>query len=285
MTIAQMCSEGSAGPPQRKLASVAVDSIVLPAELLRRHVDEERLESLRQSIASRGVLVPLVVVEQEGGYRLVAGLRRWLCASRIGLAEVPAVVVEAGEESESWATLCENTEREDVNPVDVAVWLAARMASLGVGQRALSSILDVSESWVSQRIGVLVWPDDVREAVRQEEISFSVGRELAGIDDQGIRAYCLDTARRCGCSVRQAVMWRQNWQAGRSASLRVSPDVAGVASDASLAGVYSCSLCQGEFDGSAGLLSFICSSCLGVLDSLRASPGISSSDVSKDAPP
>lgn len=277
MTIAQTLSESSAGPPERGLRSVALGSIVLPTELLRGHVDEDRLESLRQSIATHGVLVPLVVVEQDDRYRLVAGLRRYLAASAVGLAEVPAVVLAAGAESESWATLCENTERESVNAIDTAVWLASRMQSLGVGQRQLADILDVSESWVSQRLGVLVWPEDVRCAVRDEEISFSVGRELAGIDDLGVRTYCLDTARRCGCSVRQAGMWRRNWLASAAhvPSSSESDSVGGA--DTSHVGHYVCALCSGEFDGSSGLLSFVCTQCLGVLDTMRASPSDSPS--------
>lgn len=61
---------------------------------------EEEMEQLTESIASRGILVPVVVFEGDGGYVLIDGERRWRCARQLGLPEVPAVIVGAPDESQ-----------------------------------------------------------------------------------------------------------------------------------------------------------------------------------------
>jgi len=61
---------------------------------------EEEMEQLTESIASEGILVPVVVFEADGSYVLIDGERRWRCAKQLGLPEVPAVIVGAPDESQ-----------------------------------------------------------------------------------------------------------------------------------------------------------------------------------------
>ena len=59
---------------------------------------EEEMEQLAESIASEGILVPIVVFEDNGSYVLIDGERRWRCAKQLGLTEVPAVIVNAPDD-------------------------------------------------------------------------------------------------------------------------------------------------------------------------------------------
>ena len=59
---------------------------------------EEEMEQLAESISNEGILVPIVVFEENERYVLVDGERRWRCAKQLGLSEVPAVIVDAPDE-------------------------------------------------------------------------------------------------------------------------------------------------------------------------------------------
>lgn len=155
------------------LKEIALDAIERPSAELRRTGSESGMEALRTSIRDHGVLVPIIV--QGGGdkYSLVAGKRRVMCAQSLGMATIPAIVVEQTADWQAWAMSAENRLREDVNPVDEANWMAAQMERLECSAQALADILDVSPSYVSQRLASRNWPDEVREPLSQGLISFS----------------------------------------------------------------------------------------------------------------
>lgn len=236
--------EAGRGERSARLEEVPVDAIVEPGSRLRRRVGEEGMESLRASIAARGILVPLVVVEAGEKYRLVCGLRRYVCAVSLDMATVPALVVAADAEWERWAMHVENREREEVNVFDEALWLRDTLELAGIAQESLAACLGVSAAYVSQRVGMFEWPEDVRGAVASGEISFSVGRELCGIGDAEYRLSLIGVAIEGGCSARQAATWRREWESRQSAGpgsleeIRPSgPELAPVG------GEHRCALC------------------------------------------
>ena len=93
----------------------------------RRRFDEEGLKSLSDSIRHSGVLTPLIVVETDGRYRLVAGERRLRAALMAGLKTVPCVVRDFTQQQEMEAALVENLQREDLNPMEEAEGIRALM--------------------------------------------------------------------------------------------------------------------------------------------------------------
>lgn len=201
----------------RELMEIALEEIGDPAEPIRRLADAEKLEDLRRSVEERGVLVPLIVVRREKGYEVVAGLRRVVAARAAGLESVPCVVIEAGAESEAWAMYVENRLREPVNPLDEAMWLCRMARDLKLSNRDLAARLSVSESWVSQRMRVVTWPEDVKSGLAEGWLSFAVARELAQIGAEQRRRQSLRMARVSGCTARQAADWRRRWQTEQGA--------------------------------------------------------------------
>lgn len=245
-----------------RFEEVPLDAIERPGVELRGHVDERAMEELRASIKRRGVLVPIIVAETEKGYRLVAGLRRLVCCAANGLATIPAIVVASDEEWEAWATVAENSVRESVNPVDEATYIAALLERRNLSNAEAAQLLDKSEPWVSQRLGILRWPEDVRQAVRDGWLTFSAGREIAGIEDELARRYCLRTAHRLGCSTRQALSWRKNWEAeNRPGRGSVGEAMEGPAGDLEPS-VMPCVFCREESAVEDGIVGFTCSDCL-----------------------
>jgi ParB family chromosome partitioning protein len=254
---------------KREFEEVPVDLLSEPERRVRNLVSEEGMDELRRSISENGVLVPLIVEREGERFRVIAGLRRLLCSRALGLATVPCIVVEAGDEWREWATLTENRVREAVNAYDEALYVAEIVSRRGIDQLAVAKMLGVSEPWVSQRLGILRWPADVRAALTAGWLSFAVGRELAAIEGNAFRAECLRLAHRAGCSVRQAAEWRRGWQREQEGASGVSADVQGEGATEGTAEEFPCVLCQGIVPQSEGAFFFICGPCQAELQAVR----------------
>jgi len=188
---------------------IPLDTIEFPEVGLRSVGDPSTREELRESIRRRGVLVPIIVRERGKGYLLIAGRRRVLAAREAGLVMIPASVVDPEPKWERWAAITENRMREPLNAYDEAQYLARMISERKISQKDLAEDLDVGPNWVSQRIGILEWPIDVRGAVAEGKLGFAVGRELAAIGSETHRKLAVDQAIRSGCTVRQAAEWRK----------------------------------------------------------------------------
>ncbi|MFW9265535.1 ParB/RepB/Spo0J family partition protein, partial [Nostoc sp. CALU 546] len=99
---------------------ISIDSITLPSNQPRRYFDPQKLQQLKESICTHGILEPLLVrpLEKIGQYELVAGERRYRAAKEAGLPLVPVTVRELTDAEAVQLALVENLQREDLNPVE-----------------------------------------------------------------------------------------------------------------------------------------------------------------------
>ena len=103
---------------------IRISEIEPRADQPRKDFNREALESLADSIASLGVLQPIVVRENlqfEGTYEIIAGERRWRAAKMAGLSEIPAVVLDSDELKTAQVALIENLQRENLNAIEEAM--------------------------------------------------------------------------------------------------------------------------------------------------------------------
>ena len=100
---------------------LAVERIERNPYQTRSHFDEALLEELAASIRAVGVIQPVLVrALEDGRYQLIAGERRWLASQRAGKATIPAVVAAMNDEQAMEATIVENLQRADLNPMEQA---------------------------------------------------------------------------------------------------------------------------------------------------------------------
>jgi ParB family transcriptional regulator, chromosome partitioning protein len=148
----------------------------------RRRVDEAGLAELAASIERHGLLQPIVVKEEDGGYVLVAGQRRLLAHRHLGRERVAALIV-AGEPDE--LALIENLQRQDLPPLDEAEALAALKARHGYSQDELARIMAKAKSTISELLSLVDLPEPVKAEVRTSEppVAKSVLVEVARAGD------------------------------------------------------------------------------------------------------
>jgi ParB family chromosome partitioning protein len=132
----------------------------------RTQFDEEALAELEHSIREFGLLQPIVVREAfPGSYELVMGERRWRAAQRAGLARLPAIVRNTGNDAMLRDALLENIHRVQLNPLDEAAAYEQLLAEFGVTQTELADRLGRSRPVVTNTIRLLKLPVSVQRRV------------------------------------------------------------------------------------------------------------------------
>ena len=131
----------------------------------RKHFDEEALAGLAESIRQHGIIQPLTVRRLSSGYyQIIAGERRWRAARMAGLAEVPAIVIEADDRMVMELGLIENLQREDLNPMEEAAQRVSR-----------------SRPAVANAMRLLALPQEVQWLIEQGNLSAGHGRALLSL--------------------------------------------------------------------------------------------------------
>ena len=183
----------------------------LPVEVIRPNpdqprsrIDPETISDLAHSIATAGIVQPLIVRPLANGtYELVAGERRWRAAREAGLAQVPAVVRDEGESERLQTALIENMAREDLNPVDEARACAALVEDLGFSKEELARRVGRSRAAISNLIRLLDLPDPALDLLRSGELTEGHGRAILQARGADVRRRLARDAAAAGWSVRE----------------------------------------------------------------------------------
>lgn len=152
----------------------------------RKTFTRESLEVLADSIATYGVLQPIIVRENEsseGSYEIIAGERRWRAAKMAGLSEIPAVIFDGDDLRAAQVALIENIQREDLNPVEEAMGYGALIDKFGLTQDQVAKQVGKSRSAVANMLRLLDLPEEALEMLRIGEITAGHARALLGLDD------------------------------------------------------------------------------------------------------
>ena len=152
----------------------------------RKVFEREALESLADSIATHGVLQPIIVRENTsfpGSYEIIAGERRWRAAKMAGLSEIPVVILTGDELKIAQISLIENIQRENLNPVEEAAAYLDLIEKFGLTQEQVAKQVGKSRSAVTNTLRLLDLPDEILEYLRSGELSAGHARALLGLND------------------------------------------------------------------------------------------------------
>ena len=153
----------------------------------RKTFEREALEVLADSIATYGVLQPIIVRESiamEGTYEIIAGERRWRAAKMAGLSEIPAVIFTGDDLKAAQVALIENVQRENLNPVEEAMGYGALIERFGMTQEQVAKQVGKSRPAIANMLRLLELPDEVLELLRDGEISSGHARAILGLKNE-----------------------------------------------------------------------------------------------------
>lgn len=169
----------------------------------RKEFDSAALAELADSIAQHGVLQPLLLRPMlSGGYRIVAGERRWRAARMAGLTEVPAVIREMTDSEEMLFALIENLQREDLTPLEEARGYRTLIEAQDLTQEEVSQAVGKSRPSITNALRLLNLPEDIQEMLERGEITAGHARTLLSFPNQEAMRLGAQKARE-GASVRE----------------------------------------------------------------------------------
>jgi ParB family chromosome partitioning protein len=149
--------------------------------------NHEPLEELASSIATHGLLQPIIVrTGKNGYYRIVAGERRWRASKMAGLTEVPVVVIDVNDREAAELSLIENLQRENLNPIEEALAYKALIDEYNLTQMEVSDRIGKSRVFVSNTMRLLDLPEETLEFVKKNELSAGHARALLGLRDRSL---------------------------------------------------------------------------------------------------
>lgn len=159
--------------------SVRIGDIDPNRDQPRKEFDSEALSELADSISQHGVLQPLLLRPMPtGGYRIVAGERRWRAARMAGLTEVPAVIREMTDAEEMLFALIENLQREDLTPLEEARGYRTLIETQDFTQEEVSQAVGKSRPAVTNALRLLNLPEDIQQMLEDGEITAGHARTL-----------------------------------------------------------------------------------------------------------
>lgn len=234
-----------------------------PALKSRFRIQDATLEELAQSIDSMGLLQPILVVAAGERYRLVAGQRRLAACKMLGWTEIPAHVWGATPSAELHATIVENLQRTNLNPLEEAVALGEVLAVTGFTHEELAQRLGINRSTLTRKLRLLELPESLQEAVILGGLAPSSALELSRIDDEDDQRYYTAMVLNHGATLQVVRDWVRAWLLYNQTPAVDTPETSQPAPDITIAPYMapSCLVCGGEPPASPLKTVYLCWSC------------------------
>ena len=149
----------------------------------RLYFDEAALQELADSIKEHGVFQPIIVKKSVKGYEIVAGERRVKASIKAGLETIPAIIKDFSDEEMMQIALLENLQRENLSAIEEAKAYYDIINSLKITQDELAKRVGKSRSHITNMIGLLRLPLNVKKLINSKKITMGHARVLSKLED------------------------------------------------------------------------------------------------------
>lgn len=150
----------------------------------RKKFDEEALKELADSIKIHGVLQPILVVNRDGRYLIVAGERRWRASKLAGIKEIPCIVEEFTNAEIKEISIIENLQRKDLSPIEEAKAIKELIDEFGWTQEVVAERLGKSRPAISNTLRILSLEPEVIEMIENGKLSAGHAKSLVVVTDK-----------------------------------------------------------------------------------------------------
>jgi len=195
-------SQGSA-TPEASVNEIPVDKIEGNPWQPRSNFDDEKLNELAASIREIGIIQPLTLRKAADKFQLIAGERRFRAAKIAGLKTVPAYVRMAEDDTMLEMALVENIQREDLDPIEVAISYQRLIDECNLTQESMSDRVGKKRSTIANYLRLLRLPAEIQFGLREKQISMGHARALINIEDQKARLKIFNQIIKNDLSVRK----------------------------------------------------------------------------------
>lgn len=214
---------------QSTIREISLEFIDDPANPMRAGLDKDTLNELADSIRDNGLINPITVRPRGDRFEVVAGHRRFRACGIAGVFKIPCVVSEVNDTQAENIMAAENLNRQDVNPVEEALFLGKMVGEDFDKIPDVARRLNRSLTWVEDRLELLKFSDRVLSALRDGKIKLGVAQWLGRVDSDFWQEKFIDQAIGQGMSIFQARYLHDQFAMGILAKeTDIMPDMDGI---------------------------------------------------------
>lgn len=196
-----------------RVADVDVENVRPNPYQPRQDFDETALEELAASIKQLGIIQPITVrALGESRFEIISGERRLRAARRAGLRRIPAYVREADTEEMLEMAIVENVQREQLNPVEVALGYQRLVEECSLTQEQVAEKVGKSRAAIANHLRLLRLPPRIQAALRDQSLSSGHARALVSVDDEAVQMDLMRAIDADGLSVRDVEKRVRAWR-------------------------------------------------------------------------
>ncbi len=148
----------------------------------RVHFSETALKELSESIKRHGLLQPIIVVAKDDAYMLLAGERRLRATKLAGFTRIKAIVADIESKNLRELALIENIQREDLNPIELAVAYKELIEEYKITQEGLSEIIHKSRTQITNTMRLLSLSDQTKRYLSDGLLSQGHAKVIVGLE-------------------------------------------------------------------------------------------------------
>lgn len=169
---------------EEEVKELPIDKLRVNPYQPRKTFNEEALKELAESIKEHGVIQPIIVKKSIKDYEIVAGERRYRASKLAGKETIPCIIRNFTDEQMMEIAVLENLQRENLNPIEEAMAYETLMKNLNLTQEQVSKRVGKSRSYITNILGILNLPEQVKILVIQGKISQSHARVLSKLENK-----------------------------------------------------------------------------------------------------
>ena len=148
----------------------------------RKNFDETALRELSESIKRHGLIQPIIVIEKDGGYMLIAGERRFRATKLLGESKIKAIVADIESQSLRELALIENIQREDLNPIELANSYRELIDEYKITQDGLANISHKSRVQITNTMRLLSLSAVTQEYIKEGKLTQGHAKVIVGLE-------------------------------------------------------------------------------------------------------
>lgn len=196
---------------------VPIDKIKANPNQPRREFEPTALAELGQSIKEFGIIQPITLRQHDDGtYEIISGERRWRASQQIGLRTIPAYIRTADDENMMEMALVENIQRQDLNPIEIALAYQKLIEQYHLTQDQLSEKVGKNRTTIANFLRLLKLAAPVQLGLQNKMIDQGHARALLALNDPQMQTRLFKEIHEQGYSVRQVEEMVKQLNAGET---------------------------------------------------------------------
>ena len=200
----QSVSDKNADKVIGNVVELDIESIEMNPFQPRSNFNDEALEELASSIRELGIIQPITVRKLDfNKFQLVSGERRYRASKLVGLETIPAYIRIANDQESLEMALVENIQRQDLDPIEIALSYQRLIDEIQITQEKLSDRVGKKRSTITNYLRLLKLHPIIQTGMRDGFISMGHGRALINIEKKKDQIGIYERIVSDGLSVRE----------------------------------------------------------------------------------